>query len=320
MNASRKSLIDGHTHVGVDLLFYLRGHYPYAQDWSTLASQGAAAGIDRFVVFPMVTHLAFDIASLRTGRMTTDGGLERVPYGFENRRLMHEIFKLFPDTSDKALPFWMMDPSRAQEAQVAAMKQLGQRFPCSGLKIQATIIQSFIRDLLGPGACLLDYAAENGLPVLIHTSVGPEDPWSPVQDILAVARARPEVRFCLAHSCRFDEPSLDEVAALPNAWFDCSAHRIHCILAQGDSSEIAAKGRRCNFDYREPGAVLQGLATKYPSKLIWGSDAPFESYVDENISLHSTYPDEAATLHSLDKVTVDRIARANTLAFLAKTE
>ena len=47
-------LIDAHTHVGTDLLFYLRGHFPYALDWPSLVEQGGEFGIRKFVVFPMV--------------------------------------------------------------------------------------------------------------------------------------------------------------------------------------------------------------------------------------------------------------------------
>src|SRR5690606_11636115 len=116
---------------------------------------------------------------------------------------------------------------------------------------------------------------------------------------LAVAEARPGIRFCLAHSCRFDKPSLDRIAELENTWFDCSAHRIHCVLAEQDSPSVASADRRFPSDYRDPDIVLHDLAESYPNKLMWGSDAPFDSWVDHNISLRSSYAAEAKTLHSL---------------------
>ncbi len=314
MHAS--DLIDVHTHVGVDLLFYFQGNYPYALDWPTLVRAGEANGIGRFVVFPMVSNLALNTDALRRGEITAEGAWENVPYAFENRRLMGEIDSLFPEWRDRAFPLWMIDPSRNQKGQVEALRDLAQSARCSGLKIQATIIQSYIRDLLGPGACLLDYAEENDLPVLIHTSVHPDDPWSPVADILAVAEARPGIRFCFAHSCRFDQPTLDRVAELPNSWFDCSAHRIHCVLAQRDYAAVAPAARRVPSDYNDPDRVLYDLAIRYPGKLMWGSDAPFDSYVDHNLSLRSSYAEEAATLHSLGPELTAAIARDNILAFL----
>src|SRR6266702_6540157 len=89
------STIDGHTHVGVDLLFYLRGQFPYAQDWPALVEQGRRTGIDRFIVFPTVSNLAMNIDAMRQGKVSSDGALETIPYAFENRRLMSEIHQLF---------------------------------------------------------------------------------------------------------------------------------------------------------------------------------------------------------------------------------
>ena len=229
---------------------------------------------------------------------------------------MTEIEKLFPELSHRALPLWMLDPSREAKGQGEALRTLHQEFRCSGLKVQATMIRSFIKDLLGSGECLLDLAEEKNWPVLIHTSVHPEDPWSPVADILEIARRRPGIRFNLAHSCRFDRPALEEIATLPNTWFDCSAHIIHCQLATENSPAVAGPDRRFVSDYRNPSGVLADLAQSYPQKLMWGSDAPFHSYCDDNFQLVSSYPAEAQALHQLDKATVQRIASTNILAFL----
>ena len=309
-------LIDVHTHVGVDLSIYLGGHFPYGLDWPSLVEQGTQAGIGKFVVFPMVTHLGLNLAESREGRFTTEGAWEKIPYAYENRRLMTEIEKLFPELSHRALPLWMLDPSREAKGQGEALRTLHQEFRCSGLKVQATMIRSFIKDLLGSGECLLDLAEEKNWPVLIHTSVHPEDPWSPVADILEIARRRPGIRFNLAHSCRFDRPALEEIATLPNTWFDCSAHIIHCQLATENSPAVAGPDRRFVSDYRNPSGVLADLAQSYPQKLMWGSDAPFHSYCDDNFQLVSSYPAEAQALHQLDKATVQRIASTNILAFL----
>jgi len=310
------SLIDGHTHIGVDPMFYLLGNYPYALDWPTLMHHGDLAGIRQFVVFPMVTHLALSLEGMRRGEITTEGAWEKVPYAFENRRMMHEIVGLFPASASRALPLWMIDPSREQEAQVKALKELNKEYAFVGLKIQATIIQSFILDLLKEGSCLMDYAEENNLPVLIHSSIHPDDPWSAAPDILKVVEARPHIRFNLAHSCRYHKPSLDRVAELPNAWFDCSAHRIHCELVPRGSLSVAIPEERFPSDYADPARVLADLASAYPDKLIWGSDTPFDSYVDKNIQLISSYRQEADVLSSLDDEVKKRIAHDNTRAFL----
>lgn len=308
-----EELVDGHCHVGVDLLFYVRGHYPYALDWRALVEMGQRGGVGRFVVFPMVSHLALDLERMSWGRL--GNGKERIPYAFENRRLMAEIGQ-FPEIGGRALPLWMIDPSREQKDQVLALRGLSEEFRCFGLKIQATINRSFVADLIGAGQCLLDLAEEKNWPVIVHSSVDPKDCWSQTRDILVVAEARPNVRFCLAHSCRFDEASLDAVASLPNAWFDCSAHRSHCWLAVQNHPAIAAKGRRFETDYQDPGRVLADLAKRYPEKLIWGSDAPFESYLDKAIQVRSSYEEEIAVLRQLDREAILRVAGSNTQNFL----
>ncbi len=313
--SSKEILIDVHTHIGTDLLFYLQKHYPYAQDWISLVKEGERHGISRFVVFPMVSHIGLDWNGLCEGKIIT-GKEAIVPYAFENRRMMVEIQERFPDHAKKALPLWMVDPSRNPEGQVQAIRDLNQQYPCVGLKVQATVIQSYIRDFLGKGGVLLDLAEEKGWPVLIHTSVHPEDPWSCVKDILTVTKSRPRIRFNLAHSCRFDLAALDQIAELPNAWFDCSAHRIHCQLAVENHLAVAQGKSRFPSDYRDPFQVLSDLAERYPTKLMWGSDAPFDSYIDDQMGLKSSYQEEVEVLHRLEAAVKHRIGYTNTMNFL----
>jgi predicted TIM-barrel fold metal-dependent hydrolase len=144
----------------------------------------------------------------------------------------------------------------------------------------------------------------------------PSDVWSQAKDILKVAAATPHVRFCLAHSCRFDRECLDRVAELPNTWFDCSAHRIHCESVQLGLANVAPAPRRFAADYRDPTAVLHQLAETYPTKLIWGSDTPFQSYVDKDYSLISTYAQETACLHALPAALRQAAGHDNLLALL----
>jgi predicted TIM-barrel fold metal-dependent hydrolase len=308
-------LIDCHNHLGVDLFFYLNGYHPYAQDLPALVTEGRRCGIDRWVVFPMVTNLTFDVPAMRAAKFTY-GGLETVPYVFENERMFRELYELYPDLGRLTLPFAILDPMREPAAQLKKLREFRPRFPFYGLKIQATIIQSDVTALLTTGRGFLDFAAEFNLPFLIHSSVKPDDVWSQARDILRVAEATPGVRFCLAHSCRFDRECLDRVAQLPNTWFDCSAHRIHCECVNLGLPAVAPQPHRFAADYRNPTTVLRDLAEAYPTKLIWGSDTPFQSYVDKDYSLRSTYAEETACLHALPTRLKQAVAHGNLLALL----
>lgn len=313
-------MIDCHNHVGVEFLNYLRGEFPYAQHLEAMVREGGALGIEKWVVFPMVTNLSFDLQGLRAGRIESKPLYETVPYAWENRRLLREIYDLFPDCGEKTYPFVMADPLRNISRQIEAIRSLREDYRFYGIKIQSTIIQAPIRNLLAEGGAFLDLAEEWNLPMLIHSSIDPADLWAQASDILDVAESRPNVRFCLAHSCRFDKQSLDRTAELPNAWFDCSAHCIHCDLAVVDSPVVAPREKRLDSDYSDPARVLQDLAETYPDALMWGSDSPYYSYVahyDQGfLSLRSTYEKEVGCLTALEADLRDRVSRRNTLRFL----
>ena len=312
-------LIDGHTHLGVDLLFYLRGHSPYAQSWDTLSAQGAAVGVNQFVVFPMVSYAGLHLRSLQQGKINGKGGLEKVPYAFENRRLLQEVRRFHSSNPARAIPLGMFDPARSLDAQIQSLQLLHAEFGFRGLKTQPTIIQSPILSLLSSrGGRLLDLAESHAWPILIHSSVHPEDPWSQVHDILTLVKSRPNLRFCLAHSCRFDRPGLDEIATLPNAWFDCSAHRIHCQLAVDNHPSVAPKKTRFPSDYRNPTQVLHDLASAYGRKMIWGTDAPFESYADDSLQLLSSYREEVEVLAGIPAAYQRTIAYDNPITLYGK--
>lgn len=314
-------LIDCHNHVGADLLFYLHGDFPYAQQLVQMMQEGGAMGITHWVVFPFVSYAAMDVTKFRAGEVNLgNGGLETVPYAFENRRLLEECQRLFPEEGKRTLPFVMVDPMRNTDAQAAELVKLRSEYRFHGIKIQSTIIQADIRRLAQEGRVFLDLAREWDVPFLIHSSVAESDLWAQARDILDLAEANPDIRFCAAHSCRYDKECLDRLNALPNAWFDCSAHCIHCVGAVDDLPYIAPRSRRFDTDYTRPERVIADLAAAYPDKFMWGSDSPFYSYAAEIngqvVRLISTYEKELAALKWNSPDVVQRITDTNTRAFL----
>ena len=313
-------LIDCHNHIGADLLFYLHGDFPYAQQLVQMQHEGGPLGITHWVVFPFVSYAAMDVTKFRAGEIGFGGGLEKVPYAFENRRLLEECHRLFPEEGKRTLPFVMVDPMRETGAQAAELMKLRATHRFHGIKIQSTIIQADIKRLAHEGKVFLDLAREWDVPFIIHSSVAESDLWAQAHDIIDIAEANPDIRFCAAHSCRYDKECLDRIQSLPNAWFDNSAHCIHCVGAVDDLPYIAPKARRFDSDYSDPARVIADLAAAYPDKFIWGSDSPFYSYAaeinHEVVKLISTYEAEMAALSAAGEEVVKKISCTNTLRYL----
>lgn len=272
-------VIDIHNHIGVEAAHYRKGDLPYAQTLEDLELKAAASGVTHCFVFPFVSYPT--AASAEDLQPPTPLPDVHIPYALANRNLLTEIRLLEGATKTQFSPIAILDPAREVAAQVGHLAQLHAERPFRALKIQGTIIQSKVTALLEEGRAFLDFARERDLPFLIHSSVYPQDTWSQSHDILKVVEAAPDLRFILAHSCRFQKSALDRVAELSNAWFDCSAHRIHCQLAALESPAVAAPDDRFATDYTRPEVVLRDLAEAYPEKLIWGTDSPFYSWVGE---------------------------------------
>jgi hypothetical protein len=293
MPSTAPVLYDVHTHVGIDAGFYLRGWWPYAATAQDLLRQMDCAGIGRGVCFPFCLPSAFDAEAFVGGRVELRAG--RVPFDHENRLLLQEIERIDLDRRLSVLA--MFDPSRRVREQVGNLRPLIGKI--TGLKVQATILQSPIAALLKEGRPLMELAAEQDLPVLFHTSIIASDLWSQTADCLAVAEAFPTVRFNLAHSLRFHLPSLKRAAELPNVWVDCSAHLVHCQLACDDLAMVAQKGERVEADFSRPVEVLKTIHALLGGRYMWGSDNPYQSWCDDTLRAVYTYQQEADVLHAL---------------------
>lgn len=292
---------DIHTHVGLDQGFYLRGWRPYAAWARDLIGHMDAHGIDRAVCFPFTLPSAFDaVAFADRGRVELLPG--RVPFDRENQMLVREIDAL--GAGERLYPFAMIDPSRCVDQQLANLERLGGRI--GGLKLQSTIIESPVLNLLSVGRGLMEFAADRGLPVLLHATIWENAPHAQAADCFKVAEAFPSVRFDLAHSLAFHAVNLRRAAAMPNVWVDCAALLAHCELARQNSPIIAAPTDRLDADYARPARVLEAIHAVLGDRFMWGSDNPFMSWCDDQLRLLYSYADEAEVLKSLpDRIRED---------------
>jgi predicted TIM-barrel fold metal-dependent hydrolase len=270
-----KALIDAHTHIGIDVASFYSGYYPYAITTEDHIVRMDVSKIGFTVTFPLVYTSYFQLQAYQNGVYRRDprSGVS-APYEAENRHALRELCEDFPEFQERFLPFAFFDPSRRQAEQVANLRSLAKEYPLFGLKTASTYLHAPILDLLGKGACLLDFAAENDLPVTLHSAVLPGDAWAQVADILKVVEARPDVRFAIAHTCRFDRRALDRANELPNCFVDCSAFHIHCLLALRKRPSVALGKAQFPAPYANHAEALQLIAETYPDTLIWGTDTP----------------------------------------------
>ncbi len=325
---SKDVIIDVHTHIGISPKFYYQFGYPYALSFEDLAIRMEMLGIDYSVVFPFVDSAFYEI-DITSSKIKTTTKFCNFPYELENRNLLNEINEIFPEYNSKVLPFFMFDPSREPEKQVAHMEELSEKYPVFGLKTATTYIQSFVKDLETKGKPILEFAQKKQFPVIFHSSVHPEDPWASVYDIVDFAERHPEIRVCIAHSARFTEPVLKKADRLNNCFIDLSAFIIHCKLAQQNSPAVAQEDVRFIADYNNPLAVMNKLVDSYPDTILWGTDTPFNYWIQKYYTsdgqlvedrLNCEFKEETRLLNALPNDIKTQIAYKNNLRFIFGSE
>jgi predicted TIM-barrel fold metal-dependent hydrolase len=325
LRADEEAIVDVHTHVGISPRSYIDKGYPYCLSLEDLAIRMKALGICYSAVFPYDTFY-YALTRRAKKKVGVSSRIDRFPYETANQNLLNEVFEIFPRYSDMFLPYLMFDPSRKQAEQAQLLRALAARYPLYGLKTVTSYSQAHIRDLLSKrGNCLMDFARERDLPITIHTSVAPGDPWANVFDILEVAASNPDLRFCLAHTCRFSKRALDTADRLANCFVDLSAFHIHCQLAVRGSPSIAGADDLFEADYGRPLEALKRLIECYPTTLCWGTDTPAYYFInrwtdrkgqDHWSALRCDWDVEAKALGMLSRETRLRIAHENPLRLL----
>ena len=317
-------IIDGHTHVGVSPTFYHQYGYPYALSFEDLVIRMEALGIDRSVVFPFV-HSAFYEIDSQSSKVKTNTRYCNFPYELENRNLLNEIYEIFSEHSQKAIPFLMFDPSRKTTEQANYLEELSNKYSVFGLKTATTYIQAFVNDLEKKGEPILAFARKKQLPIIFHSAVNPGDPWASVYDIIDFAERHPDIRVCIAHTARFVEPVLEKANSLDNCFVDVSAFIIHCKLAMQNSPAVALEKSRFPANYNDPFSVMKQLVESYPETLIWGSDTPFYYWIQKYYTgdgtlvqdrLQCGYKEETQLLKNLPAEMRKRIAYENIMRFM----
>jgi predicted TIM-barrel fold metal-dependent hydrolase len=319
-----KCIIDSHTHVGVSLQSYLDMAYPYALSFEDLVIRMRLLGIRRSVVFPYGASSYYIADKIKAARKDLEI-FSAFPYEKENNNLFNEIFNVFPEYSDLAIPFAMFDPSIKTEEQVQCLEKLAGEYPLFGLKTVTSYCQSYVSHLESKGACILNFAREKKIPLLFHCAYYKNDPWASVFDIIDIAERNLDIKICIAHSARFVKSVLDRANALPNCFVDLSAFKIHCDLAASNHEALPLLPERFDADYSNSEEVMKKIVESYPDTIIWGSDTPgyyfIKNFIDSTgkvveFPLRCRYDREMEILKSLPPSYIDKITYLNTLEYL----
>jgi predicted TIM-barrel fold metal-dependent hydrolase len=319
-------VIDSHSHLGVGLKYYVCQEYPYAQTVEGLRYRQRAAGVDANVVFPASGSLYFEPAYFGAGEMRPAAApISPAPYALENEVMLVEIFHYNREECEHFIPFVMADPGREVTAQIEHLLRLEEEYPIYGIKISPVDCQSPVTDLLAGGGPLLAFAAERNIPILLHTTVDPEERYSHASLCFEVIEGNPHLRFCLAHCIGFDAAGLERANALPNVWVDSSALTIQVQCARENNRIIAPESARFDADYTDHTSVLCSLMDRYPDTMLWGSDSPWYTFICRRkqgegsyleFRLKARYEDEKAALDALSDDLRVRACNSNTLRFL----
>ena len=318
--------IDIHSHAGIQIREAAQISFPYCASVEDLAYRQQANGVDAAVVFPTGPDLFFDLpAFIETGRrVPTAHPISRAPYERENRLLLTDVFRFCPEHSSRFLPFVSVDPGRLVDEQIAILRELEEEFPIYGVKIAPVATQTKVTELLGAGEAFFEFFAARNWPILFHVAVSQGEEFSQAADTFRVIERHPELRYCLAHCIGFHREFLERADARPNVWVDTAALKIQVELAYQDSPLMALPPERLDADFSDHVQVMRTLVERFPKTIIWGTDAPYHSYITRRLQgagvyaefrLKGTYEQEVA---ALDALTPAQRAQnnANALAFL----
>ena len=324
---SGMTLLDVHTHVGVDPKLYLGHSLPFCRSLDVSRAEAADVGITHSVCFPWVTSLYYDLQELaKTGKvLVTGNGVGQAPYHFENEQMLRQLYETFPEFVPHFIPFVIVDTMRETAKQVEILTALLEKYPFYGIKVHPRDAQAHVMTLDAEGTPILEFARAHDFPILVHAAATDIDPLSQVTDILELAMRHTDLRWCPAHFCGFNEGLFDRADKMDNVWVDSAAMSIGCDTVL-DGMKIYETGpAKIDADYAKPEDVFRALAERFPDSFMFGTDNPAHTWIDNTTyasgetiryELHSSMGREKTMLSLLSGEALEKVAHRNALAFI----
>lgn len=308
-----ETIIDVHTHSGVDNYNIIFKRYPTVQSVKDLVMKLNMTGVDFAVNFPCAaSYYYLNLEALVTTGKFVPTQAEEYPYQKSNQQMLYEI-SLFG--SDQLLPFFIVFPRFEIGRQVERMYELAKQDLLFGVKLHTLGSRSSVTSLANTEIMAL--AEEYSLPLMVHT--GP-DKYSLPDHVVQMALQYPNIRFCAAHVGRFEKSLYSSLLENPlsNLFIDTSPFISLCRLIPKDIQNKSG-GEKLDLNYENPQEALSEVISLYGRHLLWGTDEPWTTITDDrekDIVYPIDYSDEVALLRTLPQSTINQIAYQNTYRFL----
>lgn len=268
----KTKIIDVHTHsVGVALGQLLIGNYPYAQDICDLSEKLTDNNVDFAITFPMTYPIYFNIREMKYNKRYVASGNDEFPYCSENRAL----FKMIEDMRlTNLIPFPAVSTNSEIEKQIELLFELDKKYGVQGLKYHPKIERkSVLSEEFEP---FVNFAIEKNIPIMVHTDMSDEA--NPI-NIIKLSNDYAELRVCAAHCAHFDLKFWENLKYCPNVFVDTSPFLRVCY----DTGKMDDKKEKIDTDYNHPVEVVKRLYSLAPKQIMWGTDIPYNRFVDEDI-------------------------------------
>lgn len=300
--------IDAHTHIGYASNGFISDKYPYCQDAYDLYTKLNDNGFDYAITFPFPNY------------SFKEANNDLIPYYAENKRLIEES-RLF---DNKFLPFAGLSINYAIDLQIEKLSQMVNSGQLFGLKYYADADFRTIAEFLELGKDFILFAVNNDLPITFHCSESAaygRSKYSNPFDMIELAKQYPQLRIAIAHMAHFNEKVYRRVAdeKIQNVYFDTSPflHLCHIRAINNVADSMC-------FEYSKPKQVLSEMLTRFPNRIMWGSDAPYNFTCNINNSTHSkdfkqfSLIKNLEVLNSLSIEQQKQLTEKNILTFLGK--
>ncbi len=310
---SGDTLIDVHSHCGgMDLSNFMHYRYPCSQDIIDLYFKCRDLKVAHQVVFPMPTSSYYDISAYWKSGVYKPSGFCDFPFEKENEYLLKAVEKL-PFPEHHFLPFLsfsLQDKVKEQESNL--VNNICRRAGCVwGLKFHTSVDQKNAMQIEQESQ-FIDIITELQRPLIIHTGFNEcSDPMK----VLELASRHPDTNICAAHFGAFSKEFAKQLDDYPykNLFLDTSGLFSLCrYIKESGRTDVV------ELNYDKPSEVLEHYFSRFPERILWGTDSPWYNSADLNeektLIKARAYSDEVKFISAFDKAQL----KTNTMYFLTR--